>query len=176
MVLNTMIAQVIVALMQFIIGLIVALGSIYFSIKLLDRFTAKLEEWKELKKGNLAVGVFIGGFIVSMGIIIQTGVAGILRTATPGMSMNMLFLSFGIGLINLIIGVVAGVLGLFIAIRALNWFTKDIDDMAELRKGNVAVAIMIVAVLVSVSFIISGAVNGISGAINASEILQILGL
>jgi len=43
----------------------------------LDHLTKGVNEWEELKKGNVAVALMMAGVIVATALIIQSGVMGI---------------------------------------------------------------------------------------------------
>lgn len=173
---DSFVISLVIAVIQFILGLVLSMGSVYISLKLFDKFTRKLDEWKEIKKGNLAVGVLLGGIILSIAIVIEGGVSNITAPFVPGANTSIVLIGFVIGLINLIISIVAAIIAVYVAINVLDWITTDIDEMGELKKGNVAVAVMMVAVLIGVSFVIKGAVSGLINVFDAVEILRALGL
>ncbi|HZM88455.1 MAG TPA: DUF350 domain-containing protein [Blastocatellia bacterium] len=52
-----------------------------------------------------------------------------------------------------------GVMLMFITYRVFDWLTPQVDFPQELRKGNVAVAIFIAAIFVSIALIIGGALK-----------------
>jgi uncharacterized membrane protein YjfL (UPF0719 family) len=52
-----------------------------------------------------------------------------------------------------------GVALMFIAYRLIDRLTPEVDFATELQKGNVAVAIFIAAIFLSVAMIIAGALN-----------------
>ena len=54
---------------------------------------------------------------------------------------------------------VIGVMLMFVSYRIFDKLTPEVDFPAELRKGNVAVAIFIAALFVSIALIIGGALN-----------------
>jgi uncharacterized membrane protein YjfL (UPF0719 family) len=66
-----------VAILQLILGIILAIVSIYLALKVLDRLTKGVEEFEELKKGNVAVALEMAGVIIAVAVIIQSGVIGI---------------------------------------------------------------------------------------------------
>ncbi len=71
------ILTVVIALIQLFLGIILAVGSIYLALKILDRLTAGVDEFGELRKGNVAVALEMAGVIIAVAVIIQTGVIGI---------------------------------------------------------------------------------------------------
>ncbi len=52
-----------------------------------------------------------------------------------------------------------GVVLMFISYRLIDRLTPEVDFAEELRKGNVAVAIFIAAIFLSIAVIIGGALN-----------------
>ena len=52
-----------------------------------------------------------------------------------------------------------GVVLMFLSYRVIDWLTPQVDFPAELKRGNVAVAIFIAAIFVSVALVIGGALN-----------------
>ncbi len=54
---------------------------------------------------------------------------------------------------------VLGVVLMFLAYRAIDWLTPEVNFPAELKNGNVAVAIFIAAIFLSIAVIVAGALN-----------------
>ena len=54
---------------------------------------------------------------------------------------------------------VLGVILMYAAYRIIDRLTPQVDFAVELRKGNVAVAIFIAAIFLSIAIIIGGALN-----------------
>ena len=52
-----------------------------------------------------------------------------------------------------------GVILMYVAYRLIDIFTPSVDFQAELKHGNVAVAIFIAALFLSIAIIIGGALN-----------------
>jgi len=62
---------------QLLAGIVLAVGAIYLALNILDKLTKGVEEFEELKKGNVAVALEMGGVIIAVAWIIQSGVIGI---------------------------------------------------------------------------------------------------
>lgn len=71
------ILAVVIALIQLILGIVLAIGAIYLALNILDRLTKGVEEFEELRKGNVAVALEMAGVIIAVAVIIQSGVIGI---------------------------------------------------------------------------------------------------
>jgi putative membrane protein len=54
---------------------------------------------------------------------------------------------------------ILGVALMFIAYRVIDRLTPEVNFPDELRKGNVAVAIFVAAIFISVALVIGGALN-----------------
>jgi uncharacterized membrane protein YjfL (UPF0719 family) len=65
------------SVLQLILGIVFAIAAIYLALNILDRLTKGIEEFEELKKGNIAVALEMAGVIITTAIIIQKGVLGI---------------------------------------------------------------------------------------------------
>ncbi|MFA6362118.1 DUF350 domain-containing protein [Methanoregula sp.] len=66
-----------VAIIQLILGVLLAIGAIYLALNILDKLTKGIEEFEELKKGNVAVALEMAGVIIAVALIIQSGIVGI---------------------------------------------------------------------------------------------------
>jgi len=54
---------------------------------------------------------------------------------------------------------VIGVILMFMSYRVIDWLTPQVDFPTELKRGNVAVAIFIAAIFLSVAITIGGALH-----------------
>jgi len=54
---------------------------------------------------------------------------------------------------------ILGVVLMFVAYRVIDMLTPSVDFQAELKNGNVAVAIFIAALFLAIAIIIGGALN-----------------
>ncbi len=66
-----------VAILQLVLGVILAVVAIYLALTILDKLTTGVHEFEELKKGNVAVALEMAGVIIAVALIIQSGIVGI---------------------------------------------------------------------------------------------------
>ena len=66
-----------ISFVQLIIGVILAVASIYLALNIFERLTKSVEEFNELKKGNVAVALELAGVIIAVAVVVQSGVLGI---------------------------------------------------------------------------------------------------
>jgi uncharacterized membrane protein YjfL (UPF0719 family) len=65
------------------LGGIIAFAAIYTALQIFIKLTADLDELKEIKENNTAVGILLGIIIVSMALLLQPGVDTILNSLIP---------------------------------------------------------------------------------------------
>ncbi|MCX8173009.1 MAG: DUF350 domain-containing protein [Thermoplasmata archaeon] len=151
-------------LLQLIIGIALAIASIYLGLNVLSRLMPKINIWEEVKKGNYAVGIVCAGVVIAYTQVITSGIRGM----TTAITTNPSLLGFVAALISVLIGILLASLGITLAFKALDKLTKNIDETEELNKKNLAVGILIAGILYGVSSMISAAVSGIGGAVAAA--------
>ncbi len=148
-------------IVQLVLGLVLAMVAIYLGIKLLDRVMPNLELLKELRDGNLAMGLVMIGVVFSMGNIIKSGIAAISASVTHDAAL----VPFVLALVGILIGIVMAVIGIFLALKILVRITPDIPIEKELKERNLAVGAITLGVLVAVSFVVEAGANGISNTL-----------
>jgi uncharacterized membrane protein YjfL (UPF0719 family) len=67
-------------------------------------------------------------------------------------------MEWGIILLNFTYAVL-GVVLMYLSYRIIDWLTPEVEFAVELKKGNIAVAIFIAAIFLSIAIIIGGALN-----------------
>ncbi|MCX8197314.1 MAG: DUF350 domain-containing protein [Candidatus Micrarchaeota archaeon] len=164
-----------ISLVQLIVGLVLAMGSVYLGLRMFDKLTESTDEMAELKKGNVAIAILLGAIIFSIANVVEGGVSNLTQTVSPGLSPMQLVAALIIGVVNLVIGVLLAIFAIYIAISVLDKITVGIDEFKELKRGNVAVAIMMAAVLFAVSFVIKGAVVGMASLLSPESVAVALG-
>ncbi len=139
---------------QFVISIIVAAAAAYLSIWLFDRTTRNIDEWNELRKGNLAVGVVLGAIVVGVGIVLRPALAPLALNldATPLDAVAYRILLHGL---QVIVGLVLAVVSIGLSLWVFTRLTGAIDEWAEIGRGNVAIAAVLAGVIVATALIIS---------------------
>ena len=163
------------ALIQLMLGLLLAMGSVFAGLWIFDKLTEGIDEMKELKKGNVAVAILLGAIIFSIANVVEGGVSSIASTFTTDLSQAQMLAAFIVGLANLVLSLVLAVLTIYVSLYVLDKITVGIDEFRELKRGNVAVAIMMAAVLFAVSYVIRGAVVSMASYLSPQTLAYALG-
>ena len=161
----------IVGILQLVIAIILAVVALYIGFSVLGKITKGIDEEKEIAKGNTAVGILVASVFIAIGIVVQSGVQGISTGLTQAMKPEIGILSSGgiaiiiVSILQLVLGIVLAIAAIYLALNILDKLTKEIDEFAELKKGNVAVALEMAGVIITVAIIIQSGVLGITTAL-----------
>jgi uncharacterized membrane protein YjfL (UPF0719 family) len=105
-----------------------------------------------LRAGNVAIGIVVSGAILAMGILVQHAVRGTfgaldLLLHTPGAWIQITWV-FVYAVTHVAAALAIGVLILSVGTRTFVRLTPAVDEVAEVRGGNVASALVLAVVLV----------------------------
>ncbi len=163
------IINAVVGIIQLVIAIILAVVALYIGFSVFGKITKGIEEEKEIAKGNVAIGILIASVFIAIGIVVQSGVAGISKGISAALSVGLLS-STGIAIIaasivQLILGIVLAIVAIYLALNILDKLTKGIEEFEEIKKGNVAVGLEMAGVIITVAIIIQSGVLGITAAL-----------
>ena len=149
----------ILLLAQVVIAAVVGAVATYASVVLFDRATQGIDEWEDLKKGNAAIGIVLGAMVVAVAWVIRPALRMPIGQWDVGAS-RVIF-ALGVEALQLLVGLMLAVLSILFSVWLFDRLTTDLDEWAELKRGNVAVAALLAGVIVSVALLISVALTGI---------------
>ena len=155
-------------IVHLVLSFLLALIATFGSFRIFDKLTRDIDEVAELKANNVAVGITMGGMLLSSAIIMKT-------VSRPAISTLQVYLYEGItGLgvlktIGFLAAYIAGAMvlaiaGVWTAVWCFMALTTKIDELAEIKKNNVAVAILLAVVLVIMGLFLA---DGISSFLKA---------
>ena len=164
-----LLVNVVTGLVQLIIAIIFAVVALYIGFSTMDKITNNIDEEKELAKGNVAVGIIVASVFVAIALVVQSGVSGLSvgigKAASVGFFSVDGLLAIGAAFVQLILGIILAIAAIYLALNILDKLTKGVDAFEELKKGNVAVALMMGGVIIAVAVIIQSGVLGITAAL-----------
>jgi uncharacterized membrane protein YjfL (UPF0719 family) len=164
-----LLVNAIVGLVQLIIAIIFSVIALYIGFITLAKITKNIDEEKELAKGNPAVGIIVAAVFIASALVVQSGVSGLSVGIGKAASVGLLsldgLLAIGAAFAQLILGIVLAIAAIYLALNILDKLTKGVDEFEEIKKGNVAVALMMASVIISVAVIIQSGVLGITAAL-----------
>ena len=164
-----LLTNVVVGLIQLIISIIFAVLALYIGFAVLTKINKNMDEEKEIARGNVAVGIIVAAVFVAIALVVQSGVSGLSVGINKALSVGILsvdgLLAIGVAFIQLILGIVLAVGAIYLALYVLDKLTKGVDEFEEIKKGNIAVALMMGGVIIAVAVIIQSGVIGITAAL-----------
>ena len=153
------IALIGLALLRLVLAVVFAILGLYIASWVLGKLTKGIDEWEEIEKGNHAVAIYVAGIFISVAIIVAPGVIGLFRTFD--------LIGIAVGFVQLVLALALAVVMQYIGLWVFGKMTKELDEWAELKKGNAAVGIVMAAIVIAISTIVSQGVASIIAAIFA---------
>lgn len=149
-----MIELLIYDLVKYLLTIIFVVFTIFFSLRIFDLFTNSLDEWKEIKKGNLAISLFCCSVLLSVFLIIfpliQLLISAILALAViPSL---LLLVSYLLVLFFVIFTI-------YLLLNLVDKLTLDLNELAELKKDNIAVSVFLSLIILVSGFALSWAIE-----------------
>lgn len=145
-------ALALVGVAKLFFGILVGVVGITLSVRMATRLAGFLKVEDGLREGNVAMGLVVAASILSMGILVQHAVRGtfgaldlLIHAARGGASIGWVAV-YAVVHVGAALGV--GALLLVIGTRAFVRLTPEVDEIEEIRTGNVASALVLAAVLV----------------------------
>ena len=151
------IGLIVLALLRLVLAIVFAIVGLYIASWVLGKLTKEVDEWKEIARGNRAVAIYVAGIFISVAIIVGPGVVGLFRTFD--------LIGIVVGFVQLLLALALAVVMQYIGLSVFGKLTKELDEWAELKKGNDAVGIVMAAIVIAISTIVSQGVISIIAAI-----------
>lgn len=149
---------------QLVISIVTAAIVAYLSVWLFDHTTRNIDEWTELRKGNVAVGIVLGALIFGVAIILHPALAPVSIGLDVGPANDVAYRLL-IQLLQILVGLFLAVVSIGLSLWIFTRLTGAIDEWAEIGRGNTAIAIMLAGVILATSLIASTALDSILGLI-----------
>ncbi|MGK0386004.1 MAG: uncharacterized membrane protein YjfL (UPF0719 family) [Patiriisocius sp.] len=148
----------ILALLEILFSIVLTILIMFASYKILKQVFFKN---LEVKENNMAFSIFTSGIIVSIGLILSeilpsiTNVIRISLQQENAVSIPELFMYCGLYLF----------IGFFVAVcingsvfLLFSLLTKGVNEFKEIQQNNTAVALLVVAILISITLIVKNSI------------------
>jgi uncharacterized membrane protein YjfL (UPF0719 family) len=147
------VGQYFLSLAQLAVAIVLSAIAAYLAFYLFQWFTRDLDEWEELRRGNAAVGVVLGAIIVAVAIVLRPALN--VATAAWDVGSDLFFRALLAEALQLAVGLVLAVITLALALYLFAALTRGIDEVTELRNGNLAIAGLLAGVVLGVGLMVS---------------------
>lgn len=157
--------SLVLGLAQLLVAVILSAVAAFLAFHFLQLLTRGLDEWEELRQGNVAVGLVLGSALVAVAMILHPALAVDATAWDVGRQVYMQALFAGA--LQVVLGLLLAALALGLALLIFFFLTRGIDEVKELREGNLAVGGLLAGVVIAVGLMVSQAVGQITVAIVA---------
>jgi len=150
---------------QFALSFFLSIVCTYGSFKFFDLLTRDIDESAELNKNNVAVGLLLAGILLSSALIVHSVTSPAVSIVYTYFNEDVTLLScikiVGYFLVYLAIAFAVAMGSIWLAIVAFVRMTRRIDEFAEIKKGNIAVAILLGTAIVIMGFFMKDGIRAL---------------
>lgn len=149
-------AELLLGLAQVAIAVFLSAIAAYLAFFLFQWFTRDLDEGQALREGNAAVGIVLGATLVSVAIILRPALA--VSVSEWDVGDALFFRALVAQAFQLAVGLFLAVVTVTLAFYLFSALTRGIDEVEELKKGNLAIAGLLAGVVIGAGLMVSQAV------------------
>jgi uncharacterized membrane protein YjfL (UPF0719 family) len=161
--------RVVVSLFDFILMVVMSAFVIALTYRIFVRANPDFHMGQEIKKGNVAVGILMAAILISASYILMAGT----ESSISMFRMHMLAPSedesvlriFGLIVAHLSISMMLAVVSISVTLRMFGRLERELRAGKELQSGNVAVGVLLAAVVVISSMYVREGVSALSKAL-----------
>ena len=140
---------------ELVLSLVLGLMVTFVSFRLFGRIYRELNEKSGLAENNVSVAIVLASMVLGTGVVVLQSLAPMVSTFQTTI-YNGLTVESGLTFVGYVLGFALGalfvaILGISLATRVFLFLTHEIDEMAEIRQNNMAVAIALAAVILVIS-------------------------
>ena len=147
-----MIASVFLSGVQLLLAVVLSALAAYLGVWLFSRATPGLDEWAELRKGNPAVGLVMGAVVVGVAIILRPALNIVSLRLDVGATLDVALRLLTQALL-VAVGLVLSLAAIAFALWLFTRLTGELDEWAEIAKGNVGVAALLAGVILGTALL-----------------------
>jgi uncharacterized membrane protein YjfL (UPF0719 family) len=148
--------DLVLSLLQLVVAVLLSGIAAYLAFFLFQWSTRDLDEALELRRGNLAVGIFLGAIVVATAIMLRPALE--INSSVWDMGRSVVWRTLLAEAVQILVGLVVAVIGLLVALLLFASLTGGFDEIEELKRGNLAIAALLAGVTIGVAVMLSPAV------------------
>jgi len=163
--------RILVSVFEFLLSVVMSGFIIYLTYRVFIKANPDFDMEDEIKKGNVAVGTLVGTILFSASMILQKGLGSVVSMfrmyiSAPGESGIALWKLALISLAHLGLSMALAVFTISITLRLFGKLVRShFHAGGELQKGNLAVGIVLSAVVLIAALYVGEGVSAISKAL-----------
>ena len=132
---------------------------VYLGFYIFQKFNTDIDEAKELENNNIAVAILNGSFILALGLLLKTVLRPMIQTfffaiTRPQGDVTGILIHGGLMVLQFISALFVSILALLLGVKIFAWLNSRLDEFAEIKKNNIAVAILTGAIIITLALFI----------------------
>jgi len=141
-------------LITFFIGFLV----VYFGYYIFQKMTKTIDEKSEILSDNRAVAILLSSFIFSFGYLLKNSIRPIISTLfnllyKQNYNLEQIGTTIGYIMLQFVLSLVLVLFSLYGGMTLFHRINKNSDEMAEIKKNNISVAILSAAIIITLAMI-----------------------
>ena len=123
-----------------------------------------------LKENNISIAILYAGVILSVTLIMRNSISGGMlylhdQLYRSPFELGNVGIALGLICLQFFVSFLFSLVSIFSSLKIYSHITADVDELAEIKNNNTAVAIVLSAVLTAISLFIAPGVEMIVGSI-----------
>ena len=144
------------ALIEIGISLIIGVFLLYFTYRVIDRF---IKQKFQISLDNISFSIFSSSILFSVAYLISGIKSPILNSLkllsnNPEYTGSLVLDGFKYTGLFLTIIIITTALVIIVSIKLFTYMTKRIDEFQEIKKNNIAIAIITATIIISISIMV----------------------
>ena len=167
---------------QLVVSLLLGLLVAIISFRSFTRMHKEIDEMEALRENNVSMAVVLASMVIGTGMVVVQALEPVISvmqtTLYNGLTLWTALASLGMTVGFLLVVLFIAIVGIGIATKVFLWLTDEIDELAEIKRNNMAVAITLAAVIILMSmFLAHGSQTFLSSLVPypAIESIQVMG-
>lgn len=160
---------IIIGIVELILSFSLGILTVWMAFRWFTRITKEIDEIQELKKNNVAIGILLSAVLVSTALTVRQAIYPSISTlqtvAQRGFDVSNIITTLGIVFFSLILSLSLTLLGIWSAVKIFCHLTHDIDEIYEIGRNNMAVALVLGTLILVMGIFISHGVLSLLSAI-----------
>jgi uncharacterized membrane protein YjfL (UPF0719 family) len=161
--------RILVSLFEFCLMVVMSAFVIALTYRIFVKANPDFHMGAEIKKGNVAVGVLMAAILVSASYILTAGTESSIamfrmHMLAPSEENESLLKIFGLIVAHLTISMMLAVISISVTLRMFGRLERELHAGKELQKGNLAVGVLLAAVVIISSMYVREGVSSLSKA------------
>lgn len=139
-----------------LLSIVLGIFVIFLGFRIFSKLSIGIDEEEELQSNNIAVAILSGSLIFALGYMMKSSIYPLIQSF-----FNILFyrkegivtalIGFGFLLLQFLLTLIISMGSLWIGVKSFTWLTKNLDEFEEIRNNNIAVAIFMSAIIITMA-------------------------